>query len=147
VPRHTHPRPRRKHSRAHSRHQRDRYIARRWRQAKDRYGDEFMLSSRLTGGPGPVTDEDIRIRHLLRVVGHVLTMHPEDVQRLPWWVRRRYDFWPAGLDRGRFARNPFNTCGCMGCHWEKLMEPRRARVKRQWRRAADAEAERRLGTG
>jgi hypothetical protein len=37
LPRHTHPRPRRTHSRAHVRFQRDRYIRRRWRQAKDRY--------------------------------------------------------------------------------------------------------------
>jgi hypothetical protein len=132
MPRRTHPRPRRKHSRAHTRHQRERYIARRWRQAKDRYGDEFLLSSRLTGGPGPVTDEDVRIRHLLGVVGHVLTVHPEAVRLLPWWVRRRYDFWPAGLDRGRFSRNPWNTCGCVGCHWAKRMEPRRAREKRAW---------------
>jgi hypothetical protein len=95
MPRRTHPRPRRKHSRAHTRHQRERYIARRWRQAKDRYGDQFLLSSRIAGGPGPVTVEDVRIRHLLRIVGHVLTMHPEEVRRLPWWVRRRHDFSPA----------------------------------------------------
>lgn len=34
MPRHTHPRPRRKHSRAHLRHHRGRVIAKRWRQAK-----------------------------------------------------------------------------------------------------------------
>jgi hypothetical protein len=71
--------------------------------------------------------------------GHVLTMHPEEVRRLPWWVRRRYDFWPAGPDRGRFARNPFNCCGCVGCHWDKLMVPRRAREKRERQPRAAAE--------
>jgi hypothetical protein len=138
MPRRTHPRPRRKHSRAHVRHQRERYIARRWRQAKDLYGDEFWLGSRFDGGPGPATSEDVRIRHMLLLVGHVVTMHPEDVRELPRWVRRRLGFWPAGLDRGRFGRNPFNTCSCVACHWEKLMEPRRAQEKREWRRREEA---------
>ncbi len=38
MPRHTHPAVRSKHSRAHIREQRDRQAARRWKQAKDRYG-------------------------------------------------------------------------------------------------------------
>jgi hypothetical protein len=37
LPRRTHPRPRHRHSRAHIRYQRDRYVRRRWRQAKTRY--------------------------------------------------------------------------------------------------------------
>jgi hypothetical protein len=34
MPRHTHAAPRRKHSRAHARHHRERVIAKRWRQVK-----------------------------------------------------------------------------------------------------------------
>jgi hypothetical protein len=41
MPRRTHPRPRCKHSRAHTRYHRDRYIRKRWRLGKRLYGDDF----------------------------------------------------------------------------------------------------------
>ena len=44
MPRHTHPGPVRKHSRAHLREQRSRFIVRNWGKSKRRYGYSWIVS-------------------------------------------------------------------------------------------------------
>ncbi len=131
MPRRTHPRCRRTHSRAHAREQRDRYIAKRWQLGKRLYGDDFLLSRDLSV-PGLVSDELYELRHVLRQVGPMVLVHPEVAARAPAWIRP----WPFSLEPGRFARNPYTRCSCLLCTWSKRMEPRRAREKRRWQREA-----------
>jgi hypothetical protein len=131
MPRHTHPRPRRKHSRAHTRYHRDRYIEKRWRLAKRIYSDEVAV--RYYWDPRLIGEHvDIPMRNLLDALEASIVIHPEVIRRLP-----RAALWPApwpfNLDRNRFARNPFNTCSCLLCKWDKKVEPTRAREKRGWR--------------
>lgn len=131
MPRHTHPRPRRKHSRAHTRYHRDRYIKKRWRLAKRMYSDEFALKyywdPRLVG-----EHDDIHMRNLLHALTAPTIIHPEVIRR---WPRDAVlpALWPFYLERNRFARNPFNTCSCLLCKWDKKVEPTRTREKRAWR--------------
>jgi hypothetical protein len=82
MPRHTYPRPRRKHSRAHTRYHRDRYISKRWRLAKRIYGDDFVL--KYHWDPRPVGDgQDLLMRNLAHALGAPVFLHPEVVRRLP----------------------------------------------------------------
>src|SRR4051812_10198188 len=125
MPRRTHPNPRNKHSRAHIRYQRRRYIGKRWRAAKRVYGDDFWLSRRLSE-TGPVPSEHYELRHRLRQVDPMVFVHPEVARRFPtwlWWARQ----WPFSLEPGRFARNPFNTCDCWDCGGGEGDDPPRAR--------------------
>ncbi|MCK9249463.1 MAG: hypothetical protein M0P31_10885 [Solirubrobacteraceae bacterium] len=85
MPRHTHPRPRRKHGRDHIRFQRDRWATIRWGQAVGRYG---------------TADWDRA------------APHPEDVRRDPG---AHPFSWPFTLPRNAFTRNPFNRCSCWMC--------------------------------
>lgn len=133
MPRHTHPRPRRKHSRAHIRYHRDRYIKKRWRLAKRIYSDEFMLrhywDPRLVG-----ENDDVHMRNLLHTLNARVVIHPEVIRRLPR-TSPAPALWPFYLERNRFARNPFNTCSCLLCKWDKKLEPTRTREKGAWRTA------------
>ena len=133
MPRHTHPRPRRKHSRAHTRYHRDRYIKKRWRLAKRIYSDDFALryywDPRLVG-----QHDDIQMRNLLYALDARNVIHPEVIRQLPR-AAVTPALWPFYLERNHFARNPFNTCSCALCKWSKKVEPTRAREKRTWRRA------------
>ena len=131
MPRHTHPRARRKHSRAHVRAQRDRYIKKRWQLGKRLYGDDFWLSRDLSA-PGPVDREHTQLRHALRQVGPMVFVHPEVARRLPHWLRWQQP-WPFSLEPNRFARNPYTACSCVACRSAKRADPRRAREKRAWR--------------
>ena len=131
MPRHTHPRPGRKHPRAHTRYHRDRYISKRWRLAKRIYGDDFMLTYHWD--PRPVGERaDLLMRSLAHALGAPVFLHPEVVRRLPS-AEAPPALWPFYLDRNRFARNPFNTCSCLLCKWDKKVEPNRTREKRAWR--------------
>lgn len=114
MPRLTHPRRRRKHPRAHTRAQRDRYVARRWRQAKDRY-DLGRLHPELT----------------TRRVG------PDRQARLDSEAQ-----WPFYLPPGCFARNLFTRCSCSLCAAPKSTDPRRARERRAWTAEAQADIDR-----
>ncbi len=54
-----------------------------------------------------------------------------------WWGYGDRVF-ARDLERGRLRdSNAYFGCGrprCLVCHWEKYMEPRRAREKRAWQR-------------
>lgn len=58
------------------------------------------------------------------------------LREAPGWWGRDWD-----LPDGRLAnRNAYFGCGrphCLMCHWDKYMEPRRAREKRTWKREAE----------
>jgi hypothetical protein len=134
MPRHTHPRPRRTHSRAHTRYHRDRYINKRWRLAKRIYSDEFAL--KYYWDPRLVAEhDDVQMRNLLEALDATIVIHPEVIRRLPRSAAPPA-LWPFDLERNRFARNPFNTCSCLLCKWDKNVEPTRARDKRAWRALA-----------
>ena len=137
MPRRTHPRPRRKHSRAHIRYQRDRYIRKRWQLGKRIWGDDFWLSRELSQ-PGPVEMEHDALRHLLRQVGPMIFVHPEVARRLPDWASWAKP-WPFNHEPGRFVRNPYTLCSCVNCTWSKRMDPRRAREKRDWRKRMESD--------
>ena len=72
------------------------------------------------------------MRNLAHALGAPVFRHPELVRRLPRSpsAARALAFY---LDRNRFARNPFNTCSCLLCKWDKKVEPTRTRAKRAWR--------------
>jgi hypothetical protein len=121
MPRHTHPRPRRKHSRGHTRYHRDRYITKRWRLAKRIYSDELVL--RYYWDPRLVSEcDDVRIRNLLHSLDGATVIHPEVIRHLPTDAVSP-GLWPFYLERNRFARNRFNTCSCLLCQWDKKVEP------------------------
>jgi hypothetical protein len=124
MPRHTRPRPRRKHDRAHLREQRDRYIAKRWRRAKLLYPDAAIV--RAARQPGPLTDDIRDLEQTLAACGVGWFVHPELAHGVP----RALTVWPFYLERGRFARSPFSE----GSDDGKRLDPRRAREKREWRR-------------
>lgn len=111
MPRSTHPQPARKHDRAELRFQYQRWIERRWRQTKDRYGYSWSAQ--------PFRDNAY--------------IHPEQARAVFLANNVRWAPWPFGLARNEFARNPFNHCSCAGCQGD---DPRldRARSKRRWER-------------
>ena len=72
------------------------------------------------------------MRNLAHALGAPVFRHPELVRSLPR-SEAPPALWPFYLDRNRFARNPFNTCSCLLCKWDKKVEPNRTREKRAWR--------------
>jgi hypothetical protein len=110
VPRHTHPVPSARHSRAHIRYQRERWIERRWRQAKDRYA--YGWSSRPWRAAPYIHPEQAR------------ELHVASGDRWP-------STWPFAKPRNQFARNLFTLCSCGICQLEEPGE--RARARRLWR--------------
>jgi hypothetical protein len=112
VPRHTHPAPRNKHARAHTREYRDRYALRRWKQIKARHGFSWHNPD-----------------------------HPEVVARQPTSGGRHANVdpnnWPFYLTANQLTRNPFTRCSCLGCTWPKNVPGRRARERQSWLRDID----------
>src|SRR4051812_31166961 len=112
MPRHTHPPAVRKHPRSATRYHRDRYIARRWRQAKDRYGYRWGAERR----------------------------HPEAVVRQPAsggrWEQVDVNDWPFYWPDGFFARNPWTLCSCWMCRYDDGLS--RSAEKRRWRQQEEA---------
>lgn len=107
MPRHTHPRPRRKHGRGHLRHHHDRIAATRWSAAVTRYRASSWS-------------------------GHAA--HPEDVRRNP---DAHPFAWPFGLPVNAFTSNPFTRCSCDLCSVPGAERRRARRVaQRQWRQEA-----------
>lgn len=118
MPRHTHPTTRARHSRAHVRYQRDRWIGRRWRQAKDIHANGW---SARPWRAGPF-------------------IHPEQAREHHLASGERWSSpWPFAKPRNCFARNLFTLCSCGMCQWE---EPgRRAKERRLWQADVDASLE------
>jgi hypothetical protein len=119
MPRHTHPAPVRKHSRAHVRAQRERVIAKRWRFAKRRYPDRALIDTR-------------RLRGLESSAASfpgtpMVFVHPDSSDPALAVLKR----WPFSVPRGSYTRNPFPQCSCFMCTRIDHFEPRRARRRRE----------------
>jgi hypothetical protein len=135
VPRHTHPRPLRKHGRDVIRFQRDRWISKRWRQSKRTHGDR----SRLTGWRSfdPSSEEALGFAaRTFQAPGARLFIHPEESRGAPESLGPA---WPFYLPANRFARNPLNLCSCGLCRSEN--HGRRSRERRLWRHDVDEACE------
>jgi hypothetical protein len=108
MPRHTYPSLRAKHPRAHTIHQRGRYISRRWHELKNR---ERYHWDRTT-----------------------VFFHPEEVAEANL---RRWSMWEVAR-RGRsnlLNRNPWNRCSCWVCQNDG--DPSRTQERRADRREID----------
>lgn len=91
MPRHTHPRAIRKHPRAQLRHQRRRYIERRWARVASGehinkceqsvwYRHDFYLSR---WGRRELSPEEQQIADLIGQVGPIVYVHPDEARHLP----------------------------------------------------------------
>lgn len=121
MPRHTHPPARAKHSRRHTRAMRDRYVQRRWQQAKARYAHLTAVH--------PDAQRD-------------LARQDPDRYRYRFGVTDTGTYgWPFTLPDSRLARNPFTLCSCWMCSWRSVDNRRRRRAEqRAWRLDVDVEA-------
>ena len=75
------------------------------------------------------------MRNLLYALNSSIVIHPKVIRSMPPDATSPA-LWPFNLERNRFARNPFTTCSCLLCKWDKKVEPTRAREKRTWRASA-----------
>lgn len=130
MPRHTHPPRRVTHSRAHIRYQRDRYIERRWKQAKARHGTWDLVRGRFGLPVEPSDAVREYAEQTFQAPGPVLFVHPEQARAIP--AELGYAPWPFGKPRGYFARNLFCLCSCLMCSNELERIGRRSREKRLW---------------
>ena len=127
MPRHTHPKPRSKHSRGHIRYQAHRYAHRRWARAKRLWSTPFDLTYDPYGFlPRPSESELERLQVTLGQSGPVYFIHPE----VAWKVGEPFAPWPFNRPRSSFARNPWNLCSCWMCANDpETSRQRRAREK------------------
>lgn len=111
MPRHTRPRPRLKHSRAHTKYQARRYALKRWRRAKRIYGDTFVLTYPPVGSSRPTPEETRQLQEVPWQEGPVFFVHPEAGKQLDPQLRA----WPFDLPWNAYSRNTWNRCSCWMC--------------------------------
>lgn len=155
MPRHTHPKPKAKHSRENTRYQRERMVAKRWQQIKDRYGYWWGDDLHPHDVAYVVEVRQAHYDEYMRMGANVswtwVTANGKRLNMAAEWGMPEPPFphidramgvmgWPFNMEPGLMHSEQIHIgCNrgrkhCGGCGWK---ERPRARENREWRRDWD----------